>query len=155
LRGRRAGVFVGKVAAVVFLFAGCATTGGASTSTQDPTAIDPADTTTVAPAATAGCADVIAGSIEWSGDTATVSATVRSSDTGWDKYADRWEVRLEDGTVLGERILTHPHETEQPFTRSLPVVSIPADTDSVLIVAHDSVAGWCGAVAEVAVPSAP
>ncbi len=155
LRGRWSASFVGTVAAAAFLFGGCSTAGGASTSAEGPTVIDPADTTTVAAGATAGCADVIAGSIQWSGDTATVSATVRSADTGWDKYADRWEVRAEDGTVLGERILTHPHETEQPFTRSLAGVSIPAGANSVVIAAHDSVAGWCGAVAEVAVPSAP
>lgn len=102
-----------------------------------------------------GCANVVAASIEWVGATATVSATVRSADTGWDKYADRWEVRADDGTVLGERILTHPHETEQPFTRSLTGVEIPGDVARVVIAAHDSVAGWCGETFAVDVPAAP
>ena len=43
--------------------------------------------------------------------------TVRHDDTGWDHYADRWEVLGPDGTVLGIRVLHHPHENEQPFTR--------------------------------------
>lgn len=37
--------------------------------------------------------------------------TVSSDDTGWDKYADRWDVVAPDGTVLGTRVLAHPHET--------------------------------------------
>lgn len=80
-----------------------------------------------------------------------VSATVRSADTGWEKYADLWEVRAPDGTVLGQRVLAHPHVDEQPFTRSLNAVAIPDGVGEVTIVARDSVAGFCGAeyVAEV------
>lgn len=91
-----------------------------------------------------GCADVIDATIEVRDGIADVTATVRSADTGWDKYADRWEVRTEDGTVLGERILTHPHENEQPFTRSLRGVPIPARVTVVVLAAHDSVEGFCG-----------
>lgn len=102
-----------------------------------------------------GCADVIAASIEWEDATATISATVRSADTGWDKYADKWEVRGEGGSVLGERMLTHPHENEQPFTRTLGGVEIPGDIVAVTIAAHDSVAGWCGEVVTIDVPPRP
>jgi len=70
--------------------------------------------------------------------------TVRSSDTGWDKYADAWEVVAPDGTVLGTRELLHPHTEEQPFTRSLAAVAVPTGVDRVVVRAHDSVAGWCG-----------
>jgi hypothetical protein len=55
-------------------------------------------------------------------NTYTVSATVRHDDTGWDNYADAFEVKddtAQDNTVKnGLRVLAHPHETEQPFTRS-------------------------------------
>ena len=87
-----------------------------------------------------GCADVIAvearqdSNGSWSFDT-----TVRSQDTGWDKYADLWVVRAMDGTVLGERELLYPHENEQPFTRSLAGVEIPPDVDTVEVAARDSV----------------
>jgi hypothetical protein len=91
-----------------------------------------------------GCAHVIDATIEVEGTTATVSATVRSDDTGWEKYADAWEVRTVQGVVLGERALTHPHDTEQPFTRSLGGVEVPLDVTTVIIAAHDSVFGWCG-----------
>ena len=59
--------------------------------------------------------------------------TIRSNDKGWDYYCDRFEIVAPDGTVLGTRILVHPHETEQPFTRSLSGVSIPASVETVTV----------------------
>jgi len=56
----------------------------------------------------------------------TVSVTLSHPDTGWDHYADGWEVLTPDGTSLGLRILAHPHVAEQPFTRSLGDVKVPA-----------------------------
>ncbi|WP_223385662.1 hypothetical protein [Oricola cellulosilytica] len=38
--------------------------------------------------------------------------TVRHDDEGWDHYADRWDVVGPDGTILGKRVLAHPHVTE-------------------------------------------
>jgi hypothetical protein len=70
------------------------------------------------------------------------SVTIRHADTGWDHYADAWIVSAPDGTVLGRRDLAHPHENEQPFTRSLSGVSIPDGINEVIIRAHDSVHGW-------------
>ena len=70
--------------------------------------------------------------------------TIRSDDTGWEKYADRWEILAPDGTILGTRTLLHPHETEQPFTRSLSGVVIPAGIGEVTIRAHDKVEGYGG-----------
>ena len=99
-----------------------------------------------------GCAHVIAGEIVWQGETATVSATVRSADTGWDKYADAWEVRAPGGEVWGVRELAHPHETEQPVTRSLSAVVSPDEISEVVLAAHDSVDGWCGDTLTLPVP---
>lgn len=98
------------------------------------------------------CADVIHAEVERSGDAFTVSATVRSADTGWDRYADEWRVRTADGKVLGTRILAHPHVDEQPFTRSLSNVEIPAGVTTVEVLARDSVVGYCGKTASVPVP---
>lgn len=67
--------------------------------------------------------------------------TVRHGDEGWDHYADKWVVLTPDGQVLGERVLLHPHEDEQPFTRSLGGVAIPPGTGEVLVQAEDSVHG--------------
>jgi len=72
----------------------------------------------------------------------TISVTLRHPDTGWDHYADGWEVLTQDGTRLGFRALLHPHVTEQPFTRSLSAVAIPPGAEAVLIRARCSVTGW-------------
>ena len=84
--------------------------------------------------------------------TATISVTVRHADTGWDHYADAWEVVGPDGTVYGKRVLYHPHVNEQPFTRSLDGVKIPENVGSVTVRAHDSVHGLGGTETTVKVP---
>lgn len=102
----------------------------------------------------AGCADVVGAEAALeAGGAWSFRVTVRSADTGWDKYADAWEVVGPDGTVYGTRVLTHPHVDEQPFTRSLSGVEIPAGVESVTVRARDSVAGFCGEVATVEVSS--
>lgn len=77
-----------------------------------------------------------------SGNTWSFNVTIRHPDTGWDHYADGWSVNTTDGTELGFRKLAHPHENEQPFTRSLSGVTVPDGTSEVVIRAHDSVHGW-------------
>ena len=67
--------------------------------------------------------------------------TLRHDDTGWDHYADAWDVLAPDGAVLGERVLLHPHLDEQPFTRGLSGVVIPAGMTWVHIRARDKVHG--------------
>ncbi len=69
-----------------------------------------------------------------------VSVTLLHADTGWDHYANRWDVLDEQGNLLGSRELLHPHVNEQPFTRSLRV-AIPDSVKTVTIVASDSVHG--------------
>lgn len=86
----------------------------------------------------------------------TFSVTVEHPDTGWDDYADGWDVVLPDGTVVKPdpevaytRVLTHPHENEQPFTRSQSEIVIPAEVTSVTVRAHDLVDGFGGQVVVV------
>jgi hypothetical protein len=75
----------------------------------------------------------------------TFSVTIRHKDEGWDHYADEWiVVNPETGEILGSRILAHPHENEQPFTRSLSGVSIPADLKEVEIRAKCTDHGYNG-----------
>jgi len=78
------------------------------------------------------------------GGTWRFSVTVRHEDEGWDHYADKWIVAGPDGTVYGERVLLHPHENEQPFTRSQPGIRIPDDVSTVTVKAHDSVHDFGG-----------
>ncbi len=103
--------------------------------------------------AIAGKADVIDVKIEkQSGGTYSFDVTVKSDDTGWDKYADKWDVLGPDGKVLGTRELLHPHDDEQPFTRSLGDVKIPAEVTTVTLRAHDKVEGYGGKEMTVEVP---
>jgi hypothetical protein len=76
------------------------------------------------------------------GDAWRVSVTIAHPDTGWDHYADGWRIETAEGTVLGTRVLAHPHVTEQPFTRSLSGVDIPSGIQTVYIRARCSVDGW-------------
>ncbi|MEO1223194.1 MAG: hypothetical protein AAFX92_03125 [Pseudomonadota bacterium] len=96
--------------------------------------------------AQAGEADVVAVEASQSANgTWRFDVTVAHEDEGWDHYADQWDVLAPDGTVLGERVLAHPHVTEQPFTRSLSGVVIPPEVDEVTVRARDSVHGYGGA----------
>ncbi len=73
------------------------------------------------------------------------SVTVRHADSGWDHYADLWQVVAdESGEVLGERPLAHPHTNEQPFTRSLSGVEIPPSVEAVRVRAKCSQHGYEG-----------
>lgn len=81
------------------------------------------------------------------------NVTVKSQDSGWDSFADAFEVLAPDGTVLGKRELLHPHETEQPFTRSLNSVQIPASIKTVTIRAHHKEFGYSGETLDVNLPA--
>jgi hypothetical protein len=81
----------------------------------------------------------------------TFHVTVAHPDTGWEDYADGWDVILPDGTVLKPdavspftRLLLHPHETEQPFTRSQSGIVIPEAVTTVTVRAHDLIDAWGG-----------
>ena len=67
------------------------------------------------------------------------NVTLRHDDKGWKHYADNWEILTPDGKLLGRRVLLHPHDTEQPFTRSLRGVVIPPGIKKVRIRGHDKV----------------
>ena len=81
----------------------------------------------------------------------TFHVTVEHPDTGWEDYADGWDVVLPDGEVIKPdpaspftRLLLHPHENEQPFTRSQRGVIIPEGASTVRVRAHDLVDGFGG-----------
>ena len=81
----------------------------------------------------------------------TFHVTVEHPDTGWEDYADGWDVVTPDGQVLKPdpesaftRTLLHPHENEQPFTRSQRSIEIPESVTQVRLRAHDIVDGFGG-----------
>lgn len=79
------------------------------------------------------------------------SVTVQHEDQGWKHYADRWDVLDEQGNILGTRVLMHPHDHEQPFTRSMKL-SIPMHVKNVTVRARDSKHGYGGKEMTVKLP---
>lgn len=81
----------------------------------------------------------------------TFYVTVEHPDAGWEDYADGWDVVLPSSEVIKPdenspftRLLLHPHENEQPFTRSQSGIIIPSNTAFVVVRAHDLVDGYGG-----------
>ena len=99
-----------------------------------------------------GNADVVHVKAEDHGDRGWVfHVTVNHPDTGWDDYCNGWDVVTDSGQVLKHnqfdpftRLLLHPHENEQPFTRSQSRLKIPDSVQSVTVRAHDLVHGFGG-----------
>ena len=102
--------------------------------------------------ATGANADVLhVRAIEAADGSWTFHVTVEHLDTGWEDYADGWDVLTPDGAVFKpdpdspfSRLLLHPHENEQPFTRSQSGIVITAGVTQVLVRAHDLVDGFGG-----------
>jgi hypothetical protein len=81
----------------------------------------------------------------------TFTVTIAHPDTGWEDYADGWDVVGPDGIVYKQsqaepftRLLLHPHTEEQPFTRAQSGLVIPSDVVEVTVRAHDLVHGYGG-----------
>ena len=98
------------------------------------------DTTVHAPAA-----DVIAVTTTGAPGGYDVAVTLRSDETGCDRYADWWEVLDGDGHLLYRRILEHSHPNEQPFDRDGGPVAVQPD-QPLVVRAHLSTHGYAGAV---------
>lgn len=97
-----------------------------------------------------GEADVVEVTVTKTGEnTYDFRVALLHEDIGWEHYANKWEVTDGEGTILGTRILHHPHVNEQPFTRSLSNVRVPEHLNKVYIRAHDSVHGYGGKVIPV------
>ncbi len=110
-------------------------------------------TVAIAVTAFAGEADITQVEVIRTGpDVYRFSVSVLHKDEGWDHYADRWELLAPDGRILATRTLYHPHVDEQPFTRSLNSVKIPADIAQVEVRAHCSVHANGGKSQTVSLP---
>jgi hypothetical protein len=104
--------------------------------------------------ARAGEADVVGVKVTKEGaGSYRFDVTVRHDDKGWEHYADAFEVLSADGKVLGKRVLLHPHDDEQPFTRELTGVTVPQGVTEVRVRAHDKVHGYGGKEMTVELPN--
>lgn len=106
----------------------------------------------IANTAAADAPEVVDVTATRTGDTWRFDVAILHPDTGWDHYADGWEVIDADGNQLGLRPLAHPHVNEQPFTRSQGGIVIPDDVTEVYIRTRDNVDGWFDARTPVALP---
>lgn len=96
--------------------------------------------------------DVVEVTVTESAGEYTFEVTVSSPYDSPERYADAWRVVGSDGVTYGVRELLHDHSAEQPFTRTLGGVVLPAGVDSVTIEARDQVYGWGGATVTVSLP---
>ena len=95
--------------------------------------------------------DIVEVAVTAGGDTFRFDVTVSSPYDTSERYADAWRIVAPDGTVLGVRELAHDHAGEQPFTRSLDGVEIPADVTTVTVEGRDLVNGWGGGTKTVTI----
>jgi hypothetical protein len=78
--------------------------------------------------------------------------TISSPYDSPEQYADAWRVIGANGTEFGIRELLHDHAGEQPFTRSLDRLEIPADVLEVTVEGRDLVNGWGGLTMTIQLP---
>ncbi len=97
--------------------------------------------------------DVIAVKVRAAGTNSfDFDVTVSSPYDTPQRYADGMRARSADGKVYGERKLWHDHANEQPFTRDLYGVKVPAGVSTLLIEARDQQFGYGGKTVEVRLP---
>lgn len=68
------------------------------------------------------------------------------------RYADAFRIVGPSGEIYGERILVHDHADEQPFTRELYNVAIPAGVKIVTIQGRDQKSGYGGKTQQATLP---
>ena len=137
------------VVAAVLLLAGCG--GDDAGSASDETAVDVG---TSAAGTDQEVPEVTDATATRDGDgTYLVEVTISSPYDRPERYADAWRVVGPDGTVFGVRELAHDHANEQPFTRSLSGVEIPADVRSIMVEARDLIGGWSGQTYMAEIPT--
>lgn len=73
-----------------------------------------------------------------------IYTTVRHNDEGWEHYANAWQVLDGQGKELAWRLLAHPHDDEQPFTREKCGVTIPPEVTELVVRAKCRVHGFGG-----------
>jgi hypothetical protein len=143
-------VIVGALVASLAVSACAAAPTGSEPTGSAPTGSAP--TSSAAAGAEQMFPDIVAADAERSGTALRFTVTVSSPYDTPQRYADAFRVRTAAGAVLGVRELAHDHATEQPFTRTLDGVVVPAGTTSVVVEGRDLVHGWGGATVTVELP---
>jgi hypothetical protein len=97
--------------------------------------------------------DIIDATVTVSQSTYRFNVTVSSPYDSRSRYADAYRIKNGSGTVYGVRVLTHDHANEQPFTRSVSGINIPAGVTQVIIEGRDKTYGWGGDTFTLTLPS--
>lgn len=93
--------------------------------------------------------DVVSVDVDVESDgTYLFEVTISSPYDSPERYADAWRILGPDGTQLAIRELLHDHANEQPFTRSLSGVELPAGIETVTVEGRDLEYGWGGATVD-------
>ena len=87
-------------------------------------------------------ANVVGVTVDDSGSATDFAVELHHDDDGEDGYANWWQVETLDGTQLGRRELTHPHD-EQPFERSK-TIEIPDNVTCIVVRGHDQTHDYGG-----------
>jgi len=139
-RGSRRPPGLVSILLLASVLAGCASLPGAGEAT----------TTTPGQASPQQYPDVVSVDVDVEGDgTYRFEATISSPYDSPERYADAWRILAPDGTQLSIRELLHDHANEQPFTRSLSGVELPAGIETVTVEGRDLEYGWGGATVDV------
>ncbi len=137
------------------VLAGCGTAAPGPGTTSAAATPGPLATASSGPASGAAeqrFPDVDAVTVTRSGEQLMFAVTISSPYDTPQRYADAFRIRSADGTVFGVRELDHDHATEQPFTRTLDGVTVPAGTSDVVVEGRDLANGWGGETRTVALP---
>jgi hypothetical protein len=86
------------------------------------------------------------------GDAFDFDVTMTSPYDTAERYADAFRIVGPDGKELGVRVLLHDHKDEQPFTRELTGVRVPAGVRQVTVQGRDQRSGYGGKTMTVALP---
>ena len=80
------------------------------------------------------------------------TVVVRHDDDNRKHWVNRWDILTPNRTLIKSRVFLHGHPHEQPFTRQLKKVMVPAGAGFVYIRAHDLAHGF-GPVVKVNLPT--
>jgi hypothetical protein len=86
------------------------------------------------------------------GDAFDFDVTMTSPYDTAERYADAFRIVGPDGKEYGVRVLLHDHKDEQPFTRELTGVRVPAGVRQVTVQGRDQRSGYGGGTMTVALP---
>jgi hypothetical protein len=86
------------------------------------------------------------------GDAFDFDVTMTSPYDRAERYADAFRIVGPDGKEYGVRVLLHDHKDEQPFTRELTGVRVPAGVRQVTVQGRDQRSGYGGGTMTVALP---